>query len=98
MECKERDGKLKMDVGCRLMSTIVVCTIRCGFFSNLISFVGSSSHERDEYAWHGYVYVAAMFFVASLRTVVLQQYWHICFYTGQQLRSAMVGIVYRKVC
>lgn len=63
----------------------------------LISFVGTASVGRDIYVWHGYVYVVAMFVIATARTVLLRLYWHICFYTGQQLRSSIIGIVYRKV-
>lgn len=81
---------------CTWFAIVVGYCFNC-VFSNLITFVGSASVMRDVYVWHGYVYVAGLFIVASLRTVILQQYWHMCFYTGQQLRSAMIGVVYRKV-
>ena len=39
----------------------------------------------------------ALFVVAMARTVFLQAYWHTCFVVGMRLRTAVTGIVYRKV-
>jgi multidrug resistance-associated protein (MRP) len=64
--------------------------------NKLISFVGSTSTGRDQYIWHGYIFVVAMFVISMLRTIVMQQYWHVCFVTGQRMRSAMIGLIYRK--
>lgn len=32
-----------------------------------------------------------------LRTIVFQQYWQGCYVTGMRLRTAVIGVVYRKV-
>ena len=61
--------------------------------SLLITYVGS----KDPLVWRGYVYVAAMFIVACTRTLFIQQHWQVCLVTGMRLRTAIVGVVYRKV-
>lgn len=58
----------------------------------LITFVGSG----DPFEWRGYVYVVALFGVSLVRTLFLQQYWHCCFKTGMRIRTAIIGVVYRK--
>ena len=61
--------------------------------SLLITFIGS----KDPLAWRGYMYVAAMFIVACTRTVFSQNHWHVGLVTGMRLRTAIVGVIYRKV-
>ncbi|KAK2169807.1 hypothetical protein NP493_1174g00004 [Ridgeia piscesae] len=60
--------------------------------SLLITFIGT----KDPLAWRGYVYVAAMFIVACTRTVFSQNHWHVGLVTGMRLRTAIVGVIYRK--
>ena len=61
--------------------------------SLLITFIGS----KDPSAWRGYAYIAAMFIIACTRTIFDQNHWHVCFVTGMRLRTAIVGVIYRKV-
>ncbi|KAK2189921.1 hypothetical protein NP493_93g00019 [Ridgeia piscesae] len=58
----------------------------------LITFIGS----KDPLAWRGYVYVAAMFLVACTRTIFVQNHWHVSLVIGMRLRTAVVGVIYRK--
>ncbi|KAI0216331.1 Multidrug resistance-associated protein 1, partial [Lamellibrachia satsuma] len=58
----------------------------------LITFIGS----RDPLAWRGYAYVAALFIIACTRTILDQNHWHVGFVTGMRLRTAIVGVIYRK--
>lgn len=50
------------------------------------------------FVWHGYVLAVSLFLVAQLKTFLLQQYFHYCYSTGMRLRTAIIGLVYRKVC
>jgi hypothetical protein len=59
----------------------------------MISFVGSDSI----FAWQGYLYAVGMFVVTMTRTLILQQYWDMCFRTGMRLRTTATGAIYRKV-
>ncbi|XP_018091823.1 multidrug resistance-associated protein 1 isoform X2 [Xenopus laevis] len=58
----------------------------------LIRFVG----DKDAPDWHGYLYTFLLFFCACLQTLILHKYFHICFVTGMRLKTAVVGLVYRK--
>ncbi|XP_064415228.1 multidrug resistance-associated protein 1 isoform X2 [Latimeria chalumnae] len=58
----------------------------------LIQFV----NNKDAPNWHGYIYTALLFVSALMQTVVLHQYFHICFVTGMRLKTSVIGTVYRK--
>ncbi|XP_053551240.1 multidrug resistance-associated protein 1 isoform X2 [Bombina bombina] len=58
----------------------------------LIQFVGN----KDAPNWHGYLYTALLFLCACIQTLVLHKYFHICFVTGMRLKTAIIGVVYRK--
>uniref|UniRef100_H2YLX7 ABC-type glutathione-S-conjugate transporter n=1 Tax=Ciona savignyi TaxID=51511 RepID=H2YLX7_CIOSA len=46
--------------------------------------------------WQGYMLAVLLFVTAILQSIVLQQYFHVCFTVGMRMRSAVVGAVYRK--
>ncbi|KAK2493984.1 hypothetical protein MC885_018300, partial [Smutsia gigantea] len=58
----------------------------------LINFV-SDQKAPD---WQGYFYTALLFISACLQTLVLHQYFHICFVSGMRIKTAIIGAVYRK--
>uniref|UniRef100_A0A803TJ81 Multidrug resistance-associated protein 1 n=1 Tax=Anolis carolinensis TaxID=28377 RepID=A0A803TJ81_ANOCA len=58
----------------------------------LIIFVSDQSAPN----WQGYFYTALLFLSAGLQTLVLHQYFHICFVTGMRLKTAVIGAIYRK--
>ncbi|XP_032929590.1 multidrug resistance-associated protein 1 [Catharus ustulatus] len=58
----------------------------------LLNFVNSKGAPN----WHGYFYTALLFVCACLQTLILHQYFHICFVTGMRLKTAIVGVIYRK--
>uniref|UniRef100_A0A803XV25 Multidrug resistance-associated protein 1 n=1 Tax=Meleagris gallopavo TaxID=9103 RepID=A0A803XV25_MELGA len=59
----------------------------------LINFVNNKSAPN----WQGYFYTGLLFVCACLQTLILHQYFHICFVTGMRLKTAIVGVIYRKV-
>lgn len=59
----------------------------------LINFVS----DKKAPAWQGYFYTALLFISACLQTLVLHQYFHICFVSGMRIKTAIIGAVYRKV-
>lgn len=59
----------------------------------LINFVNDSKAPN----WQGYFYTALLFISACLQTLVLHQYFHICFVSGMRIKTAVIGAVYRKV-
>ncbi|KAL1778841.1 multidrug resistance-associated protein 1 [Sigmodon hispidus] len=58
----------------------------------IINFV----NDREAPDWQGYFYTALLFVSACLQTLVLHQYFHICFVSGMRIKTAVVGAVYRK--
>ncbi|XP_061455661.1 multidrug resistance-associated protein 1-like isoform X1 [Rhineura floridana] len=58
----------------------------------LINFV----NDKNAPYWQGYLYTALLFVSAGLQTLVIHQYFHICFVTGMRLKTAVIGAVYRK--
>lgn len=59
----------------------------------LINFV----NDKSAPIWQGLLYTALLFVAACLQTLVLHQYFHICFVTGMRLKTAIIGAIYRKV-
>ncbi|XP_023396694.1 multidrug resistance-associated protein 1 isoform X2 [Loxodonta africana] len=58
----------------------------------LINFV----NDKKAPDWQGYFYTALLFISACLQTLVLHQYFHICFVSGMRIKTAVIGAVYRK--
>ncbi|KAK1344840.1 hypothetical protein QTO34_013544 [Cnephaeus nilssonii] len=58
----------------------------------LINFVNDEKAPN----WQGYFYTAVLFLSACLQTLMLHQYFHICFVSGMRVKTAVIGAVYRK--
>ncbi|CAK6444659.1 unnamed protein product [Pipistrellus nathusii] len=58
----------------------------------LINFV----NDKEAPAWQGYFYTAVLFLSACFQTLMLHQYFHICFVSGMRVKTAVIGAVYRK--
>uniref|UniRef100_A0A2I2Y584 Multidrug resistance-associated protein 1 n=1 Tax=Gorilla gorilla gorilla TaxID=9595 RepID=A0A2I2Y584_GORGO len=58
----------------------------------LIKFVNDTKAPD----WQGYFYSILLFVTACLQTLVLHQYFHICFVSGMRIKTAVIGVVYRK--
>ncbi|XP_063171075.1 multidrug resistance-associated protein 1-like [Candoia aspera] len=58
----------------------------------LINFV----KDKSAPSWQGFLYTGLLFVSAGLQTLVLHQYFHICFVTGMRLKTAVIGAIYRK--
>uniref|UniRef100_A0A8D0A2U8 ATP-binding cassette, sub-family C (CFTR/MRP), member 3 n=1 Tax=Sander lucioperca TaxID=283035 RepID=A0A8D0A2U8_SANLU len=46
--------------------------------------------------WWGYSLAFLMFFTAFLQTLILHQHFQYCFVTGMNVRTAVIGAIYRK--
>lgn len=54
-------------------------------------------NDKQAPDWQGYFYTVLLFLSACLQTVVLHQYFYICFVSGMRVKTAVIGAVYRKV-
>ena len=54
---------------------------------------------RDEDAplWKGYLYATLMFLLSCLQSLFNHQYMYTCFTVGMRVKTAVMGLVYRKV-
>lgn len=59
----------------------------------LISF----TKQKDAPDWWGYSLAFLMFFTAILQTLILHRHFQYCFVTGMNVRTAVIGAIYRKV-
>ncbi|CAL9703661.1 unnamed protein product [Knipowitschia caucasica] len=58
----------------------------------LISFINNSNSPF----WHGFFYTALLFVCNCVQSLILQQYFHVCFVSGMRVRTTIIGAVYRK--
>ena len=64
------------------------------FFRLLIQY----TEDKSIYQWRGYFYACLIFLAAVVQSVIQHQHYHITTTVGMQLRTALIGAVYRKVC
>uniref|UniRef100_A0A673CNG5 ATP-binding cassette, sub-family C (CFTR/MRP), member 3 n=1 Tax=Sphaeramia orbicularis TaxID=375764 RepID=A0A673CNG5_9TELE len=62
----------------------------------LLRMLISFTKEQNAPAWWGYALAFLMFFTAFLQTLILHQHFQYCFVTGMNVRTAVIGAIYRK--
>uniref|UniRef100_A0AAQ6A569 ATP-binding cassette, sub-family C (CFTR/MRP), member 3 n=1 Tax=Amphiprion ocellaris TaxID=80972 RepID=A0AAQ6A569_AMPOC len=62
------------------------------FYRLLIAF----TKQKGVPDWWGYALAIAMFFTALLQTLILHHQFQYCFVTGMNVRTAVIGAIYRK--
>ncbi len=54
--------------------------------------------DQDAPLWKGYFYATLMFLLSCLQSLFNHQYMYACFTVGMRVKTAVMGLVYRKVC
>ncbi|NXE73178.1 MRP1 protein, partial [Cochlearius cochlearius] len=82
-----------------LLSTIclVICDVFLFSIPKLLSLFLEFIEDQQAPSWHGYVYAFTMFLLACLQTVFEQRYMYMCLVLGLRLKTAVTGLVYRKI-
>ncbi|XP_024120754.1 canalicular multispecific organic anion transporter 2 isoform X2 [Oryzias melastigma] len=62
----------------------------------LLSLLISFTKQDDVPLWWGYTLAFLMFFTAFLQTLILHHHFQYCFVTGMNIRTALIGAIYRK--
>lgn len=62
----------------------------------IIQFVDPGPGQPRQEFWKGLVYAFLLFFVASIQTLILAQYFQRMFIVGLRIRTALISAVYRK--
>ncbi|NXS78003.1 MRP6 protein, partial [Erpornis zantholeuca] len=82
-----------------LLST--VCLVICDVFlfstPKLLSLFLKFIEDQAAPSWLGYLYAFSMFVLGCLQTVFEQRYMYMCLVLGLRLRTALTGLVYRKM-
>nr|CAH8872156.1 unnamed protein product [Trichobilharzia regenti] len=55
-----------------------------------------NSNSSGFYQWHGYFYTVLLLIAGLIRTIVFQQYFHFTYRTAMRIKTAVIGMVYRK--
>ncbi|XP_070783133.1 ATP-binding cassette sub-family C member 3 [Enoplosus armatus] len=74
------------------------------FLQDIITFVNpqllrmliSFTKQKGVPDWWGYSLAFLMFFTAFLQTLILHHHFQYCFVTGMNVRTAVIGAIYRK--
>uniref|UniRef100_M4ACX3 Canalicular multispecific organic anion transporter 2 n=1 Tax=Xiphophorus maculatus TaxID=8083 RepID=M4ACX3_XIPMA len=62
----------------------------------LLRMLISFTSQKDVPIWWGYTLAFLMFFAAILQTLILHRHFQYCFVTGMNVRTALIGAIYRK--
>uniref|UniRef100_A0A8B9S531 ABC-type glutathione-S-conjugate transporter n=1 Tax=Apteryx owenii TaxID=8824 RepID=A0A8B9S531_APTOW len=82
-----------------LLSTLnlVICDVFLFSIPKLLSLFLEFIEDQEAPNWHGYFYAFTMFLLACLQTLFEQRYMYMCLVLGLRLKTAVTGLVYRKV-
>ncbi|KAK1798739.1 hypothetical protein P4O66_007035, partial [Electrophorus voltai] len=67
----------------------------CGFWPGSCLLLGFI-REDDAPLWKGYFYASLLFLFSCLQSVFNHQYMYSCFSVGMRVKTAVMGLVYRK--
>ncbi|XP_028263925.1 canalicular multispecific organic anion transporter 2 isoform X3 [Parambassis ranga] len=62
----------------------------------LLRMLISFTKQTNVPDWWGYTLAFLMFFTALLQTLILHHHFQYCFVTGMNVRTALIGAIYRK--
>ncbi|KAF1397721.1 Multidrug resistance-associated protein 1, partial [Spheniscus humboldti] len=82
-----------------LLSTVclVICDVFLFSIPKLLSLFLEFIEDQEAPSWHGYFYAFSMFLLACLQTLFEQRYMYMCLVLGLRLKTAVTGLVYRKI-
>ncbi|NXA52285.1 MRP1 protein, partial [Nothocercus julius] len=77
--------------------SLVICDIFLFSVPKLLSLFLEFIEDQDAPNWHGYFYAFTLFLLACLQTLFEQRYMYVCLVLGLRLKTAVTGLVYRKI-
>ncbi|NXP47639.1 MRP6 protein, partial [Heliornis fulica] len=82
-----------------LLSTVclVICDIFLFSIPKFLSLFLEFIEDDEAPNWQGYFYAFTMFLLACLQTLFEQRYMYMCLVLGLRLKTAVTGLVYRKI-
>ncbi|NXI55720.1 MRP6 protein, partial [Chloroceryle aenea] len=76
---------------------LVICDVFLFSIPTLLSLFLEFIEDQEAPKWHGYFYAFTMFLLACLQTLFEQRYMYMCLVLGLRLKTAVTGLVYRKI-
>uniref|UniRef100_A0A8C6IU16 ABC-type glutathione-S-conjugate transporter n=1 Tax=Melopsittacus undulatus TaxID=13146 RepID=A0A8C6IU16_MELUD len=76
---------------------LVICDVFLFSIPKLLSLFLEFIEDQEAPTWHGYFYAFSMLLLACLQTLFEQRYMYMCLVLGLRLRTAVTGLVYRKI-
>ncbi|KAM8798714.1 ATP-binding cassette sub-family C member 6 [Eudromia elegans] len=77
--------------------SLVICDVFLFSLPKLLSLFLDFIEDQEAPNWHGYFYAFTLFLLACLQTVFEQRYMYMCLVLGLRLKTAVTGLVYRKI-
>ncbi|XP_074821495.1 ATP-binding cassette sub-family C member 6 isoform X2 [Natator depressus] len=77
--------------------SLVICDVFLFSVPKILSLFLEFITDREAPDWKGYFYATLLFLLACLQTLFEQRYMYMCLVLGMRLKTAVTGLVYRKV-
>uniref|UniRef100_A0A7M4ER73 ABC-type glutathione-S-conjugate transporter n=1 Tax=Crocodylus porosus TaxID=8502 RepID=A0A7M4ER73_CROPO len=77
--------------------SLVICDVFLFSVPKVFSLFLEFMKDQESPNWKGYFYAGLMFFLACLQTLFEQWYMYTCLVIGVRLKTAVTGLVYRKI-
>ncbi|XP_043349189.1 ATP-binding cassette sub-family C member 6-like isoform X3 [Dermochelys coriacea] len=77
--------------------SLVICDVFLFSVPKILSLFLEFIMDREAPNWKGYFYATLLFLLACLQTLFEQRYMYVCLVLGMRLKTAVTGLVYRKV-
>uniref|UniRef100_A0A8C0H6S6 ABC-type glutathione-S-conjugate transporter n=1 Tax=Chelonoidis abingdonii TaxID=106734 RepID=A0A8C0H6S6_CHEAB len=77
--------------------SLVICDVFLFSIPKILSLFLEFITDREAPNWKGYFYATLLFILACLQTLFEQRYMYVCLVLGMRLKTAVTGLVYRKV-
>uniref|UniRef100_A0A8D3DU69 ABC-type glutathione-S-conjugate transporter n=1 Tax=Scophthalmus maximus TaxID=52904 RepID=A0A8D3DU69_SCOMX len=81
-----------------LTGTLCIILHDCFMFAipQVLSLLLAFMRDEDAPLWKGYFYATLMFLLSCLQSLFNHQYMYTCFTVGMRVKTAVMGLVYRK--
>ncbi|XP_035195040.1 multidrug resistance-associated protein 6-like isoform X3 [Oxyura jamaicensis] len=76
---------------------LVICDVFLFSIPKTLSLFLEFIEDQEAPVWHGYFYAFIMVLLACLQTLFEQRYMYMCLVLGLRLKTAVTGLVYRKI-
>uniref|UniRef100_A0A8C1PJT4 ABC-type glutathione-S-conjugate transporter n=1 Tax=Cyprinus carpio TaxID=7962 RepID=A0A8C1PJT4_CYPCA len=80
----------------QISSYFIVPSFKPLSFSFYLSLLLGFMKDEDAPMWKGFFYASLMFLLSCLQSVFNHQYTYTCFTVGMRVKTAVMGLVYRK--